>query len=177
MSTDREPAYRMGPTRPRDLVAVALVAALLGYLLVRIDYGSIPPLPRLAGAAAAALGIAEAIFGNGLRTRIQAGGRTDGTRGPTGGDGLRPPVPPLTAARAVMAAKATSLAGAAFGGLWLGLLAYVLPSSGMVLAARSDAATAAVGLSGSVVMIAGALYLEFCCRAPRDRDNDPLRRS
>lgn len=170
MSADREPAYRMGPTRPRDLVAVALVAALLGYLLVRLNYGSIPPLPRLAGAVAVAIGIAEAIFGHGLRARIQA------PRRPDGGE-PHSPVPPLTAARAVMAAKATSLAGAAFGGLWLGLLAYVLPSSSMVLAARSDALTAAVGLSGSVVMIAGALYLEFCCRAPRDRHDDPLRRS
>jgi hypothetical protein len=160
----------MGPTRPRDLATVALVALLLGYLLVRLNYGRIPPLPRLSGLAAAALGVAEAIFGYGLRVRIQAAHRPGGAQG-------RPPVPPLTAARAVMAAKATALAGAAFGGLWLGLLAYVLPSSGMVIAARSDAVTAAVGLSGSVVMIAGALYLEFCCRAPRDRGNDPTPRS
>ncbi len=170
MSTEREPAYRMGPTRPQDLLTVALVGVLLGYLLVRLNYGRLPPLPRLAGLAAAALGIAETIFGHGLRARIQAGGRPDGSRS-------RPPVPPLTAARAVMAAKATSLAGAAFGGLWIGLLAYVLPSAGVVVAARSDSVTAAVGLSGSVVMIAGALYLEFCCRAPRDRTDDPLRRA
>ena len=170
MSTDREPAYRMGPTRPRDLVTVAVVAVVIGYLLVRLNYGRIPPLPRFAGLAAAALGAAEAIFGHGLRARIQADRRPDGGQ-------ARPPVPPLTAARAVMAAKATSLAGAAFGGLWLGLLAYVLPSAGTVLAARSDAVTAAIGLSGAVVMTAGALYLEFCCRAPRDRTDDPMRRS
>ena len=160
----------MGPTRPRDLVAVALVAALVGYLLVRLNYGRIPPLPRLAGVAAAALGVAEAIFGHGLRARIQGARRSGGSQG-------RPPVPALTAARAVMAAKATSLAGAAFGGLWVGLLAYVLPDAGLVLAARSDAVTAAVGLSGAVVMIAGALYLEFCCRAPDDRPDEPVRRS
>ena len=170
MSTDREPAYRMGPTRPRDLVAVAVVAVLLGYLLVRLNYGSIPPLPRFAGVAAAALGVAEAIFGNGLRTRIRADRRA-------GGSAASPPVPPLTAARAVMAAKATALAGAAFGGLWLGVLAYVLPSAGQVVAARSDSVAAVVGLSGSVVMTAGALYLEFCCRAPTDRNDDPMHRS
>lgn len=169
MSTDREPTFRMGPTRPRDLAAVALVAVLLGYVVVRLNYGRIPPLPRLAGLAAAALGIAEAIFGYGLRARIQAGRRA-------GGSPARPPVPPLTAARAVMAAKATALAGAAFGGLWVGLLVYVLPTAGTVLAARSDSVTAAVGLAGSVMMLAGALYLEFCCRAPRDRDDEPLRR-
>lgn len=169
MSADPEPAYRMGPTRPRDLIAVALVAAVAGYLLVRLDYERIPPLPRLAGLVAAALGIAEAIFGHGLRARIQAGGRPERLG--------RPPVPPLTAARAVMAAKATSLAGAAFGGLWLGLLVYVLPNAAVVLAARADAVTAAVGLSGSVVMTAGALYLEYCCRAPQDRTDDRSRRS
>lgn len=160
----------MGPTRPRDLVAVALLAVVVGYLLVRLNYGRIPPLPRLAGLAAAALGIAEAIFGHGLRARIQGTRRSDGPQ-------RRPPVPALTAARAVMAAKATSLAGAAFGGLWVGLLAYVLPDAGMILAARSDAVTAAVGLSGAVVMSAGALYLEFCCRAPDDRPDQPVRHS
>ena len=161
MSIDREPTYRMGPTRSRDLIVVAVVAAVAGYLLVRGNYGRIPPLPRLAGLAAAALGSAQAVFGYGIRARIHA---------PRGPDGLptRPPVPPLTAARAVMAAKATSLAGAAFGGLWIGLLLYVLPNAGLVVAARADAGTAAVGLSGAMVMIAGALYLEYCCRAPKD---------
>lgn len=169
MPAESDPAYRMGPTRPRDLAAVALVAAIAGYLLVSLNYGRIPPLPRLAGLAAGALGVAEAIFGYGLRARIQAAGQPVRS--------YRPPVPPLTAARAVMAAKATSLAGAAFGGLWLGLLGYVLPNTGIVLAARADAVTAAVGLTGAVVMMTGALYLEFCCRAPRDRTDDPMRRS
>jgi hypothetical protein len=169
MSTDSDPAYRIRPTRPRDLVAVAAVAALVGYLLIRLNYGRIPPLPRLAGVAAAIPGIAEAIFGYGLRVRIRERRRPDGS--------ARLPVPGLTAARAVMAAKATSLAGAAFGGLWLGLVGYVLPIAGRVLAARSDALTAAVGLSGSVVMLAGALYLEFCCRAPRNGGDSSIRRS
>ncbi len=143
------------------MLAVALVAAVAGYVLVQLDYGRIPPLPRFAGAAAAILGIAEAVFGYGLRARIQAD-RSDGGR-PS-----KPPVPPLTAARAVMTAKATALAGAALAGLWFGLLAYVLPDSGMISAARSDTATAVIGLCCAAVMIAGALYLEFCCRAPDD---------
>lgn len=161
MSADPSPAFRMGPTRPRDLIAVALVATIAGYVLVRLNYGRIPPLPRFAGIAAAVLGIAEAIFGYGLRTRIQAdraGGRP----------ASKPPVPPLTAARAVMTAKATALAGAALAGLWIGLLVYVLPDSGMISAARSDTVTAVVGLCCAAVMVAGALYLEFCCRAPDD---------
>jgi hypothetical protein len=163
MSAERRlpPADRMGPTRPRDLVAVAVVCAVLGYLLVRFNYGRIPPLPRLAGLAAAVLGVAEAIFGHGLRARIQAD-RSSGS----GRD--KPPVPPLTAARAVMTAKATALAGAALAGLWIGLLVYVVPDSDMITAARSDTATGAVGLADAAVMLLGALYLEFCCRAPSD---------
>ncbi|MET3806193.1 hypothetical protein ABIB25_003203 [Nakamurella sp. UYEF19] len=161
MSADRTPAFRMGPTRPRDLMAVGLVAAIVGYLVVRLNYGSIPPIPRLAGLAPAILGIAEAIFGHGLRQRIQV-------RRDEGRQDLRPPVPPLTAARAVMTAKASALAGAALGGLWVGLLAYVLPDSGVITAARSDSVSAGVGLAGSALMVFGALYLEYCCRAPED---------
>jgi hypothetical protein len=163
MSADRgaPSEFRMGPTRPRDLLAVVLVAAIAGYLLVRLNYSRFPPLPRFAGLAAAVLGVAEAIFGQGLRARIQAD-RTAGRRS------SRPPVPPLTAARAVMAAKATALAGAALAGLWFGLLLYVLPKSGAVTAARSDTVTALLGLVCAVLMTAGALYLEFCCRAPQD---------
>ena len=81
----------------------------------------------------------------------------------------RTPVPPLTAARAVMAAKATSLAGAALAGLWLGLLVYVLPSWTLLPAAQSDGVTGIIGLVGALIMMGGALYLEYCCRAP-DQD-------
>jgi hypothetical protein len=151
---------RMGFTRPRDLLVVAAVAAVLGYLLVQLSYQRIPPLPRFAGVPAALLGIGEAVAGFGIRSRIRP------TRRPTGTGPPRRPVPPLTAARAVMAAKATSLAGAAVAGLWVGLLVYVLPSWSDLAAARSDGVTGIIGLAGAVLMIAGALFLEYCCRAP-----------
>lgn len=160
MSTD--PSLRLGSTRPRDLVAVALVAAIIGYLLVRFNYRHLPPFPRFAGITAAVLGIGEALFGNGLRARIQA------DRSP-GAPSSKLPVPPLVAARAMMTGKATALAGSAVGGLWIGLLAYVAPDAGMVVAAQSDSVTATIGLASAVVMCGGALYLEFCCRAPKDQ--------
>jgi hypothetical protein len=151
---------RMGFTRPRDLFAVGIVALLLAYVLVRLSYQRMPPLPRLAGLAAALVGIGEAVAGFGLRRRIRppehSAGRVD----------TRKPVPPLTAARAVMAAKATSLAGAALTGLWAGLLLYVLPSWSVLAAAQSDGITGIIGLVGALIMVGGALYLEHCCRAP-----------
>jgi hypothetical protein len=88
----------MGLTRPRDLLAVGLVAAVLAYLVVRLSYQRMPPLPRLAGLAAALVGIGEAFAGFGLRSRIRPRERA------SGGASIRKPVAPLTAARAVMAA-------------------------------------------------------------------------
>lgn len=153
-------ANRMGFTRPRDLLVVGVTAAVLGYVAVRLSYQRLPPLPRFAGLAAALVGIGEAVAGFGLRRRIQPPPRA------ASGVSTRKPVPPLTAARAVMAAKATSLAGAAVAGLWIGLLLYVVPSWSTVAAAQADGISGIIGLVGALVMIGGALYLEHCCRAP-----------
>lgn len=153
---------RLGLTRWRDLAVVCLVAAVAGYLLVRVSYSRIPPLPRLAGLLAALLGIGEAVAGFGLRRRIRPPERTAAAPSPR-------PLEPLTAARAVMVAKATALAGAALAGLWLGLLGYVLPSWSEFAAARADGITGFVGLAGAVVMVAGALFLERSCLVPEDK--------
>jgi hypothetical protein len=151
---------RMGLTRPRDLLAVAVIALVLAYVVVRFSYQRMPPLPRFAGLAAALLGIGEAVVGFGLRSRIRPPERS------VGPVTTRKPVPPLTAARAVMAAKATSLAGAALAGLWAGLLLYVVPSWSVLAAAQSDGITGIIGLAGALIMVGGALFLEHCCRAP-----------
>ncbi|MGI9002492.1 MAG: DUF3180 domain-containing protein [Pseudonocardia sp.] len=147
----------MTPTRPRDLLAVALVTAVLANLAVRLGYNALPVLPTLAGAPLGVLGLAEALTGNALRARIR---RRPGTR----------PVQPLVAARAVLVAKASALAGAIMSGVWAGLLAHVLPRRADVLAAASDALAAGVGLAGGLGLVAGALWLEHCCRSPDDKD-------
>ena len=134
---------------------------MAGYLLVRLSYSRIPPLPRLAGLLAALVGIGEAVAGVGLRRRI----RPRRTAEPP----ARRPVEPLTAARAVTVAKATALAGAALAGLWLGLLGYVLPSWSDFPAAQADSITGFIGLAGAVIMIVGALFLERSCVVPQDR--------
>lgn len=178
---------RLGPTRARDLLAVAVIAAAAGYLLTRFNYNAIPRLPRFAGLTGALVGLGEAVAGFGLRRRIK--GRDDAGReaerrayreaSPEGaGDwrgeaalaaaaSLPAPVPPLTAARALAVAKATALAGAALAGLWIGFGAYVLPDAARAVAPAADAVTAVIGVIGSLVMVGGALWLEFCCRTPR----------
>jgi hypothetical protein len=104
--------------------------------------------------------LGEAVVGYGLRSRIRPPERSAGSVT------TRKPVPPLMAARAVMAAKATSLAGAALTGLWAGLLLYVVPSWSVLSAAQSDGITGIIGLVGALIMVGGALFLEHCCRAP-----------
>lgn len=154
---------RMGITRMRDLAVIALVAVIVAYLLTRWNYSRMPVLPRLAGLTAALLGIGEAIAGTAIKMRLASGGRE------RPGKSTLKPVPPLTAARALMVAKATALAGAGIAGLWGGLLLYVGPSGSSVIAAADDTLTAIFGVVGAAVMILGALWLENCCRAPEDR--------
>ncbi|HET6260114.1 DUF3180 domain-containing protein [Pseudonocardia sp.] len=148
-------------TRPRHLLAVALVTALVVNLAVRLTYNSLPPLPLPAGATFGVLGLAEVVAGNLLRARIR---RRPGTQ----------PVRPLVAARAVLVAKASSLAGAVMAGVWGGLLAHVLPRAADVAAAASDALAAGVGLACALVLVGGALWLEWCCRTPDDESDEKL---
>ncbi len=143
----------MTPTRPRDLLAVALVVAVVANLVVRLTYASLPGFPLLGGITLGVLGVAEAIGGRALRARIR---REPGTT----------PVQPLVAARAVLVAKASSVAGAVVAGAWTGLLVYTAPLSGVIAAAAADTAAAAVGLVCALGLVGGALWLERCCRTP-----------
>jgi hypothetical protein len=150
-------------TRARDLVTAGLVTAVVAYLLVRVLYGQLPPLPTFAGVTLLVLAIVEAVLGFSLRTRIRSP-RADR------------PVQPLTAARAVALAKASSLLGAIMAGAWLGLLGYVLPRGAEITAAADDLPSTVVGVICSALLIAAALWLEWCCRTPRDQDNQPPER-
>jgi hypothetical protein len=147
-------------TRARDLVVTGLLAAGIVFLLMQVAYGDLPPLPTFAGVTLLVLGVVEVALGASLRSRI---------RKPEGGR----PVQALTAARAVALAKASSLLGAIMLGAWLGILVYLMPRRAEVAAAADDLPSAVVGLGCAAALIAAALYLEWCCRTPRDQDNQP----
>lgn len=143
----------MSATRARDLAVIGVVAALLSWLLVRQYYGVLPPLRWYLPLSLGFLGVAELVGARTLRSRIR------------GDPGFRP-VDPLVAARALALAKASAVAGAGFGGLWLGLLGYTAPKLGFLAAAASDTAAGVVGLLSAAVLVAGALVLEHACRTP-----------
>lgn len=146
----------MKPTRLRDLWLAGLVAALLAHVLGQLSYASLPSLPLFAGVTLGVLGIAEAVAGTILKARID---RKPGTK----------PLDPLVAARALLVAQASALGGAIVAGLWAGLLAYVGPRVGSAAVLASDAASATIGLVCALGLVAGALWLERCCRAPDGR--------
>ena len=92
-------------TRARDLIAIAVIVGVVVYLALQSYYGDLPPLPIFAGIMLLVLGIVELLLGFSLRARVR-----DNTR----------VVQPLTYARAVALAKASSILGAIMFGAWLG---------------------------------------------------------
>ncbi|HWR49025.1 MAG TPA: DUF3180 domain-containing protein [Pseudonocardiaceae bacterium] len=145
-------------TRARDLLAAAAVAAVLANLLLQVSYDELSTFPQLAGTTLLAFAIVEVVLGNTLRARIR---QRPGTR----------PLQALTAVKAVVLAKASSLAGAITGGAWLGMLGYVLPLRSQLSSAASDTVTAAIGAVCAGALVAAALWLEHCCRTPDGPDD------
>ncbi|HEU0087572.1 MAG TPA: DUF3180 domain-containing protein [Pseudonocardiaceae bacterium] len=144
-------------TRGRDLIGAGATAWVLVYLLLRVSYGDLPPLPRLAGTTLLAFAVVEVVLGTTLRARIQ---HRPGTR----------PVQALTAVKAVALAKASSLAGALTAGAWLGVLGYVLPRRAQLESAAADTMTAVIGAVCAGALVAAGLWLEHCCRNPDFRN-------
>jgi len=142
----------MKPTRVSTLVAVAIVCALVSWLLLRSVYQRLPPLPWTGVPALLIAAVAEAWTGRDLKARI------------AGRPGLKPAAP-LFVSRMVALAKASSLAAAIIAGFAAGFDIYL---SGSLSASvpRQDALTAVVTFAAAVVLACAALYLEYCCRVP-----------
>ena len=149
----------MKPTRTSTLAVVAVLAALVAWLLLRSLYERLPPLPWTGVPALLIAAAAEAWTGRDLKTRI------------AGRSGVKPAAP-LFVSRMVALAKASSLAAAVIAGLAAGFGIYL---SGSLSAAipRQDAVTAALTLAAAVLLACAALYLEYCCRVPNHPDDGP----
>jgi hypothetical protein len=147
-------------TRIRDLLALAALAAIIAWLLVRTIYGSLPPIPVYAGASLYPVAVIEVILAFMIRSRV---GKREIGEGPGR-------LHPITAARAVALAKASALVGAASVGVWAGFLLYLVPQLGDVQAATEDTSGVIVGAIAGLALVAAALWLEYCCRTPEDPD-------
>lgn len=150
----------MQPTRIRMLLAVAVLAAAVGWGAVRVvegQSGRLLPVPWLAAAAVWLLAGATLAWAISARPRLQ------------GRPGARP-MPPVVAARTAALAMAGSRAGAVVAGLYLGVLIGMLPSAGTPTG-QSTVWSAAGATLGAIGLIAASLWLEHVCRLPIDPDD------
>jgi hypothetical protein len=143
----------MRPTQTRTLATVGVLAATVTWALLKAVYTSLPPLTWTLAPALLIAAAAEAWFGRDLRARIQ---RRPGTR----------PVPPLFVARMVALAKASSQTAALLAGICAGFMIYL---AGMTNAPtpRADLVDASLSFGASLMLLAAALFLEYCCRVPK----------
>jgi hypothetical protein len=152
-----QPRPSVRPTAPATLVVAALVSAGLGWLAVGRFYWDLPRLPWLPVITFAALAGLEAVAAQNTRARID---RRPG----------REPVDPLLVARFVVLAKASSMAGAIFGGLFAALGLWLLIERQRNAHAAADVPVAVGGVVASAALVAAALWLESACRVPHEPD-------
>lgn len=88
-----------------------------------------------------------------------------------GANGTAAPVNPFSALRIAMLAKASSIVGAAVGGVGVGLLAFLL-SRPVVPSLGSMATVIATAVCGGVLVVAG-LIAEQLCTIRKDDDDEP----
>jgi hypothetical protein len=144
-------------TRPGTLAGIFALCAIAGWLAVRETFASLPLFPISTIPVLLALALGETITGRHIRNRMA-------------GRGSAKPLAPIAIARLVALAKASSSAAAVIGGLSAGFLAYVLGALDKTVPAR-DAKVAGVTVASAVALVAAALYLERCCRAPKPPDD------
>lgn len=152
------PEPQLRPTSPATLFVVALGAAALSWVLIGRYYGDVPQLTWFPALTLLLLAVLEGIAARAIKARID---RRPGTE----------PVEPLVVARFVVLAKASSVAGALFTGVYGGILVWVWGESSGNQHAAADIAPAAEGLAAALLLVAAALWLERCCRVP-ESDSD-----
>jgi hypothetical protein len=153
----------MKPTRVRPLVAIAVIAAAIGWGVVQVIEGwtgRLVPVPWLAAAALWFLAGAVAYWAWTSRPRLQ---RQPGAK----------PMPPLVAARSAALAMAASRIGSLVGGFYAGIAVGMAPNLSTESGVQTVWAASAAAV-GAVGLVAAALWLEHLCRLPVRPPDDPL---
>lgn len=147
----------MKPTRIPLLVAIAIVAGGVAYLVTRAHYSDFPSPQPYWPVTILLLAIIELVTARTTRARLQGRPRTR-------------PIEPIAVARTAALAKATSPVGAFFAGAYAGFLGHVSRIAGHQ--AATDTRTAVFGIVASVALVVAALLLEHVCKVPKPRDHD-----
>jgi hypothetical protein len=150
---------RLEPTRPATLVVAALVTTAIAWVGTSALWGEMPTLPWLPPLTLLGLALVEAVSAQSTKNRIDR----------KAGAG---PIEPLIIARYAVLAKASALAGALFGGLYLGMASWLLVQREVLVRANDDVPQALLGVGGSAALVIAALALERACRIPPSPDED-----
>ena len=148
----------MGPTRKRDLTAAAVVAAVVGYLIVVSLYRYFPPIDVWTGVSLLVVAIVEAGWAFYVRAKINNGEIGD----------ARGWLHPLAVARSVLIAKASAWVGALVLGWWIAVLIYLLPRRSTLRVAGEDTGGAVVAAVSALALVIAALWLQHCCKSPQE---------
>lgn len=147
-----------------DLVVPFAIVAMTAYVLLRLSYGSIPPLQGIVAVPLAALAVLEYVTAR----RVRAAVRHD------------PHARPMTAiaiARCVALGKASSLVGAGVAGAAVALIVRVLPDARMVRAAGNDLRVGVFVLVAALLLVGAGLLLERAGIDPNNDSDEPGRPS
>ena len=156
----------MSPVRRRDLGVLAVGLAVAAWLLVRTFYGDLPPLQWWLAVPLGVLAVGEALGARSLRGRLAAEREARRSQQPSGGTAPVRPVEPMLVARSAVLAQASAYVGAAFTGIWAGVLVHVATQLGRLQSASGDAVAAVLGVVFSLALVVAALWLESVCRVP-----------
>lgn len=152
----------IGPTRTRDLLAAAAIAAVAGYLAIHLLYRYFPPITLWTGLSLLAVAVVEAWWATTVRARIR-----DGRIGVGAGR-----LNPLAVARTLAVAKASAWVGAVMVGWWLAVLVYLLPRRSELRVAAADTPGVLVALLSAVILVVVAMWLQHCCKSPGEPNGD-----
>src|SRR5258706_1708264 len=154
------PKGRMEPTRPATLVIAALATTALAWIAISNFWNSLPTLRWLPQLTLIGLAIFEGVEAYSTRNRIL---RKEGAG----------PLQPLVIARYAVLGKASALVAALFGGFYIGMASWLLTQRGVLAKVSDNLPQALLGVAGSIVLVAAALWLERSCRVPPSkRDTD-----
>lgn len=151
----------MRASRPTTLLALVLGAALAVWGLLQIFYSSLEPLPWTAVPTLLLLALGEIVTGVHLRNRIHHKAAAEEAR----------PVDPLSIANMAVLAKASAHAAALLAGAFLGFALHVLPDLDLPTP-RHDLIVSAATAFSALILTGAALFLEYCCRVPKDPEEE-----
>ncbi|CAM3564535.1 DUF3180 domain-containing protein [Stackebrandtia soli] len=159
MAKDPKPQPTLKPTTPATLFVTALAAGALMLLVAARFYSYVPRPSWYTPVMLLVLAFALAFLAYTTKARID---RRPGTEPPE----------PLVVARYAALAKASSIGGSLFAGVYAGLVVYTVAQRTRLTVAAEDLPPSAFGFVACLMLVAAALWLERACRVPEDDDRD-----